>query len=65
MLDETKYCIALGLLSTVAMRSTAHFVIKFPAATSSWGHRRGRLDKLFRPSTDIRQSFWRSNTVCF
>lgn len=25
------------------MRSTAHFVIKFPTATTSWGHRRGEV----------------------
>ena len=66
MLDETKYCIALGLLSHCSYEKHGTLCYQIPCCHYQLGTQAGRsLDKLFRLSTDIRQLFWHSNTVYF
>lgn len=47
-----------------ATRSTAYFVIQFPAATTSWVLQARRFqDKVFSPFQDTRQLCWHGNMV--
>ena len=66
MLDETKYFIALGLLSHCSYKKHGTLCYPIPCCHYQLGTQAGRsLDKLFRPSIDIIQLFRHSNMVYF